>query len=175
SETWKNDVSSLGRNTIARGVLNCAEWQRRKVSDIREQIQSDNENRSEGERQRNVATRIDHFAGGESNVVPGVGGKERIRLGDANTNKQAERRDRGQTFADFLQIPAHRPQIAKVRCARARLQPDNNSENDERDKRASFCGCKNILHDLPDLQSARVHEREKRDEGEPNKLRSRKR
>ncbi len=87
----KNYVGCLGRDAIARRILNCGEWQRRQIGDIREQIKADDENRSERERQRNVAPRIDHFAGGESDVVPGVGRKERIRLRDADADEQAER------------------------------------------------------------------------------------
>ena len=58
-------------------MLHLAEWQHYDVSEIRQYIEPDNDHRPEGQRQRNIASRVADFARGEGDVIPGIGGIER--------------------------------------------------------------------------------------------------
>jgi hypothetical protein len=53
------------------------EGQRDEIRDVGQQIQRDDDDRAEGERERDVAARLFHFAGGERDVVPGISREER--------------------------------------------------------------------------------------------------
>ena len=149
----KNYVRRLRRDAIARRILNRFERQRRQISNVREQIKADDENRAERQRERNVAPRIFHFAGGESDVVPGVGGEKRIGLRHADADEKSEGGRGSQASADFLQIAAHRPDVAEVRGARARFQTDDDAEHDQRDERAGLRRRENVLDELAELQA----------------------
>ena len=98
----ENHIGRFRCDTIAWRTLNCRKWKRREVCDIRQQIESDHEKCSERERKRNVAARILHFASGERDIVPGVGGKKRIGLRHANADEQTESCRGGKSRANFL-------------------------------------------------------------------------
>ena len=147
----KNDVGRLRGHAVAWRILNCGERKRGQIRNVSEQIKSDHQNGAERERQRNVATRIYDLAGGEGNVVPGVGGEKRIGLRHANADEESEGGRGSQSFADLLQTAAQRPEIAEVRRARARLYPDDDAEHNERDERARLRRCENILNKLAEI------------------------
>src|SRR5439155_4748198 len=69
---WKDYVGSFRSDTIAWSILDRGERKRRQISDVRQEIKSDNQKRAEGERQRYVAPRFLHFSGDERDVVPRV-------------------------------------------------------------------------------------------------------
>ena len=169
----KDHVGGFRRDAVARRVLNRLERQRRQIRDVGEQIEADDKDGAERERERNVATRIYHFAGREGDVVPGVGGEKRIRLRHADADEETEGGRGGQALADILQIAAQAPEVAEVRCARARLQTDDDAEHDQRDQRAGLRCREDVLDELAKLQAARVHERQQRDHGQPDELRGR--
>src|SRR5437016_4436798 len=79
---------------------------------------------------RHVAPRIDYLPRGESDVVPCVSREQRVRLCHANSDEEPECGRCGQTCADVLQIPPHRPEVSEVFRACTRLQPDYDSEHD---------------------------------------------
>src|SRR4029077_7840145 len=72
-------------------------------------------------------------------------------------------------------MPSHRPEVSEVFRACTRLQPDYNSEYDQREQRASFCSRKNILDKLADFKTARVRECQKSNERQADELCRRKR
>ena len=89
-------------NAISGHGLDPFDWQRYEIRDVGQQVESDNQKCSECERERNVATRVLHFSGGEGDVVPGVGSEKRVRLRHADAHEQSERGRGGQAFADIL-------------------------------------------------------------------------
>src|SRR4051812_37799929 len=111
---WEDYVRGLGRDPVARRILDCGERKRSEVSDVCEQIKSDDEEGAEREREWNIASRIFHFAGGEGDVVPCVRGEKRVGLRDADANKKSERGYGRQAWADFLETAAQGPEIAEV-------------------------------------------------------------
>src|SRR5207248_1452861 len=127
----KDYVGRLRRDPVARRILNRSERKRRHVSNVGEQIKSDNQKGAERERERNIAPWIFHFSGGEGDVVPGIGGEKGIGLGHANGDEEAECGRRGQTFADILQTAAQGPKIAEVRRTRTRLQTDDDAKQNK--------------------------------------------
>src|SRR5436189_2209097 len=56
----KDNVRGLGRDAVARRVLDRGKWKSSEISDVREQIKCDHEKGAERERKRNVAPRILH-------------------------------------------------------------------------------------------------------------------
>ena len=79
-------ASAEKSDPVAGGVLNLVERQRDQIGHVGEQVQTDDNERTERERQRDVAPRILHLAGGERDVVPRVGGEQRadLRYGDGD-------------------------------------------------------------------------------------------
>src|SRR5205823_2444350 len=147
----KDDVGGLGRHAVARRILDRVERKRGQIRNVSEQIKPDHQNGAERERERNVTTRIYDLAGGEGNVVPGVGGEKRVGLRHANPDEESENGRGSQSFANLLQTAAQRPEIAEVRRARARLYPDDDAEHNERDERARLRRCENILNKLAEI------------------------
>src|SRR4029077_15403769 len=67
-------------DTIVGSSLDLHEWKGEEISQIREAVESDDDDGAEGHGEGDVALGIFHFAGGEADVVPGVGGKQRANL-----------------------------------------------------------------------------------------------
>src|SRR4051812_27019802 len=95
-------------------MLNGGPWQRREIGNISQQIKSDHQERAERQGERNITPRVSYFAGNERDVVPGIGGEQRLRLRDANTDEQSKRCRRSKPWAYFAQVTTQRPKIAKV-------------------------------------------------------------
>src|SRR6202022_4367419 len=125
---------------------------------------------AECEREGNVATRIYDLASCEGDVVPRVGGEKRIGLRYADSDEEPECGRGGQSFADFLQTATQRPEVAEVCRTRARLHPDNNTEHNKCDERTRLRRREDVLHELTEIQSARVHICEQRDHRQADEL-----
>src|SRR4029077_5191618 len=115
------------------------------------------------------------LAGREGNVVPGVGGEERIGLRHADADEEPECGGGGQALPNILQIVAQHPEATEVRRACARLYTDNDAEQDERDEGTRLRCREDVLDELAKFQTARVHERQQRDESQADELCGRKR
>src|SRR5947207_13294284 len=88
--------------------------------------------------------RIYDLAGGERDIVPGVGGKERIGLRHANADEESEGGRGSQSFTDLLQTAAQRPEFFEVRRVRARSLTDDDAELVHHDLRARLRHLANI-------------------------------
>ena len=109
-------------DAIGGGLLHRAERQGDEIGDVGEQIERDDDHRAEGQRQGNVASRILDLAGGEGDVVPGVGGKERPDLRHAQRDEQAEGRRRVEARARAAP-PRGCPEVAEIARDRLGFQP----------------------------------------------------
>src|SRR4029077_7947831 len=118
TEAWEDNVSCFRGDAVTRRILNCGERQGGEVGYICQQIQADHQNRSERQRERNITPWVDHFAGGKGDIVPRISRKERVRLRDADADKQAEPSCRGEALSNFLQSATQTPEIGKIRRAR---------------------------------------------------------
>ena len=69
---------------------------------------------AERERQRDVAPRVLHFAGGERDVVPRVGREERSGLRDADRDEQPERGRRADSPGTMSTVPRGVQKLPKL-------------------------------------------------------------
>ncbi len=144
----ENRGQRRGGDAIVRRRLNLVQRQRRKIANIGQEIERDDDRRAHGERNGNIALRIFHFARRKRDVVPGVGGKKRSHLRDAERDEQTERarcgRHRGderfhpvRARLDGLRI-VKRPDAAEIGVNRRGVASQKNSRQDQRGKRPAF-------------------------------------
>ena len=94
-------------------MLDGLEWQRHEIRDVRENIGADDNAGSERERQRDVSSRLLDLAGGERDVVPGIGGKQRTGLRSQMATKRPNVAQGGEA-GDDLDDSAACPQVPEV-------------------------------------------------------------
>src|SRR5579883_1298389 len=156
-------------------MLDLREGKRHKIGNVRQQIQQNDQPGSHGQRQRNIALGIFHFAGGEGDVVPGVGGKERSGLRNADGGEQAERGGGGQAGGDRRQI-ARRPEArAEIGAHRLRVPSEQQPDQDQAQQRRHLGGRENILDDFPVFKAPRISPGKQHDQQNRDQLRGGKR
>jgi hypothetical protein len=101
--------------------------------------------------------------------------ENRVGLRHADGDEQAEPGGRGEPVADLLQRPARGPEVGEVGADRVGVPADQDAEHDERDERTGLGGGEDVLHQLAELEPARVHEGEERDHEHGDQLRGRQR
>ena len=114
------------------GRAGSADERQAEVGDVGQEVEGDDQAGARGERERDVAARVLHLAGGEGDVVPRVGGEERADLGDAEGDEQAERRravagggrDEGQSGL-MVATPRGVQRSLKLAVTGARVAPTN--------------------------------------------------
>src|SRR6266496_1562267 len=126
--------------------------------------------RQGNQRKRNIAFRILYLAGGEGDVVPRVSSEQGISLRDTNTDKQSKRNSRGQTASHVLQFAADMPEIAKIQMHGIGIPAQEHAQQNQSDQAAGLGNRENILHQLAEPQSARVHEGQQDDHQHADKL-----
>src|SRR5207237_8334968 len=141
-----------GVYAIGGGVLDGVERRRHQIRDVGQQVERDDENRTERQRQRNIAAWVLHLARGEGDVVPGIRGEERPGLRDAEGHEQAERAERRDARRDRLEA-ARRPQVTEVGGERGRVAADEDARRDEGDERSGLGRREDVLDDLAVFQA----------------------
>ena len=123
-----------------------------------------------------VAPRILHFAGGERDVVPGVGGEERSGLRHAERDEQAERGHRRQAAARCRLTPRGVQRLPKLSDDGRGVPAEQQA--DERSAPTSapvFAVVNTFWMMLAVLEPARVRPGEQRDQQDADQLRRRQR
>ena len=103
---------------------------------------------AERQRQRDVAPRVLHLAGGERDVVPGVGGEQRSGLRHADRDEQAERGQRRRARARCRRRRAAPRGCRSCRRPPAGFQPSSSADDDQPEQRAGLGGREDVLDDL---------------------------
>ena len=163
-------VNDGGGDAVFTGILNsaleqrCTRWaahqrQRPQINEVAADIERDHHAGAERQRQRKIPAGIFHLAGGERNVVPGVGGKQRSHLRD---RQHGERRDQNAPThvmqgAEAGILPEVCPEI---RGHRLRVPPKKNSEQDQSQQRRNFRRGEDVLDECARLHAENIDDRE---------------
>ena len=122
-------------------MLNFVERQHAQIGNVRQKVEGNDQRGAAQQRERDVAPWFLHLCGRESDVIPGIGGKERSDLGNAERDEQAEgaagRRDRGEE-GQIRQDRRHLtrgPEIAEVGAQRRGVASQENANHDQRSQR----------------------------------------
>jgi hypothetical protein len=143
-------------------MLDLSDRQEAEVGKIRQQVKDRDQPRAGCQGQREIAPGVPHLAGSESDVVPGVRGKERADLGDAKSDEQAEHTAGGQDRGDERQVgfdgrnAPRRPKVSEVGPDHVRVAADDQAHHDQREQGKGLGRGENILDEFADLQAARV-------------------
>ena len=129
---------------------------------------------SDGQRERQVALRVANLAGGEGDVVPGVGGKQRPDLRHGDHRDGADQRGRSaDSNRNFVQRAQARvePEVgAEIGVQRLRRASGPGAEQNEPQQARDFRGGKHHLHDGSGLDAEDVDRGEQRDDGDGNQV-----
>src|SRR5277367_922050 len=153
-------------------MLDCFQRKRAEIGDIGEQIERDYDARADGEREREIAARIFYFSGGESNVVPGIGGEERTGLRDADGHEQAEGGG-GAEAGGERRDAAGGPGVAEIFVNGGGVPAQRESKQNQDDERNGLADGENILYHFAVLQAAAVSPGEHGDDADGDELRGR--
>ena len=140
-------------------MLDGGEGQGDEVAEIGRKVQRRDEECAEGQRERDVALGRADFAGGEGDVVPGIGRKQRTDLGDAQGDEESEGGGGAQAGGDGRDA-AGRPEVAEVGSDGIGVAREEQSDDDEREEGKGLSGGEDVLDELADLKAAGVDERQ---------------
>ena len=136
-------------------MLDRRKRKRDEIGDVREQIKHDHDAGADGERERKIAARILHFARGESNVVPGIGGEERTGLRDADGDEQAEGGGGAESGGERGDA-ASGPGMAEIFVNGGGVPAEREASRSRPAERDRLADGENILDDFAVLQAAAV-------------------
>jgi hypothetical protein len=85
-----DDIERGRRHAVRRRVLNRRQWKRHQVRDVGQQVEQNHQPGATEQAQWQITARVLDFAGGEGDVVPGIGGEERIRLRHTDADEETE-------------------------------------------------------------------------------------
>ncbi len=129
---------------------------------------------SDGKRERQIALRVADLSGGEGDVVPGIGGKQRSDLRHGDHRNGGDQRGRSaDADGNFVQRaqPGVEPEVGTEICAeRLRRASNPDAEQDEPQQARDFGGGKHHLHDGSGLDAEDVDRGEQHDDGDGNQV-----
>ncbi len=138
------------------------------VGGVGQRVETNDEDRAQGQGERHVALRLSDFSCDEGDVVPGVGREHRANLGDAERDEQAET------------VVCERPGAMGVKSCgvhalpklafTARARQPTSAQNDHAQKRADLGGGEGVLNDLAVLDAAGVGPSEQEDQQHADQL-----
>src|ERR1035438_4908517 len=140
TSTAEDRFNGSGGHAVIRGILDLVERQQAEIGDMGQQVEDRDEAGARREREGDIAARILYLAGGESDVVPGVGGTERADLGYAKGDEEAEcapgggdSSDEGQVWFDGRHA-ARRPEVVEVNFDGIRVAREEQPNEDQREE-----------------------------------------
>ena len=169
AESGEDGLEGGGGDAVRRGVLDGGEGQGDEVAEIGREVQRRDEERAEGQRERDVALGRADFAGGEGDVVPGVGRKQRTDLGDAQGDEESEGGGGAEAGGDGRDA-AGRPEIAEVGMHGGGVPTQEERDDDEAEQRGDFAGREDVLNDAAVFEAVAVGPGEKDDDGDAEEL-----
>ena len=134
------------------GVLDRVERQHHQVDEVGSEVEKRDDADAERERERQVALRVADLAGGEGDVVPGVGREQRADHGDAD-----------QPDGCPAEIGAA-PEVGEVGVDGLGAAAEEDAEADQAGEGADLGDGEDVLHDGARAQAARVDPGEEDDD-----------
>ena len=127
----KDSLHRRARHSPLIGLLNSGERQRHDVSDIRQQIQTDNYTTTNQKRQRQVTSRVLDLTSSERDVVPGWLREQRAGHRASEDDCQSQAPSQGQAWLRLLRSTTIRPGTPpRWSVSGARMIPAKQQSND---------------------------------------------
>ena len=164
----------MPRPDARHGVRITPKRKHQQVDEVHGDVDEDDRAGSDGQRERQVALRVANLSGGEGDVVPCIGGKQRSDLRHGDNGDRGDQRGRSaDSDGNFVQRAqaGMEPEVGAEICAerlRRAARPD--AKQDEPQQPRDFCGGEHHLHDGSGLDAEDVDHGEQHNHGDGNQV-----